>query len=567
MDLIPVTSEEDEEELGPRQIKLSATARELAEIRTAPVERKWVTHVVRMVGKIDYDETRLAHITAWVPGRLDRLFADFTGVRVRKNAPLVSLYSPELYAAQEELLQAVKQQKLVGESSLSSVRNTARLTVDAVREKLRLWGLTGDQIDEIIERGEPSTHLTIRAPISGTVIHKNAFQGMYVSTGTRIYTISDLSSLWVQLEAYESDLAFLGPGQQVEFTTETYPGETFKGRIAFIDPELNRKTRTVRVRVEVGNPDGRLKPEMFVRATVRTDMQQARSESRHDSAPLVIPASAPLITGTRAVVYVEVHGKEGVYEGREVALGPRAGDYYLVREGLEEGEMVVVNGNFKIDSAIQILAKPSMMSPEGGGPAPGHQHHSRPGPQGDAGAKETPADEKTVIESARAHVPAEFRDQLQEVFKAYFEIQRELAGDNLKGAGKGGGKLLDALKSVDMTLLEGPVHVEWMNHLKSLRSRGARLKEAGDIEKARVVFASLSQDMSTAVDRYGAGGPKPIISFHCPMALDNRGAVWLQDHGDTRNPYFGAVMLKCQDRIDTLYQGSRQAAQGEHKHE
>ena len=239
---------------------------------------------------------------------------------------------------------------------------------------------------------------------------------MYVDVGTRIYTVADLSNLWVKLDAYESDLVWIRYGQQVKFTTRSYPGEIFSGRVTFIDPVFNRKTRTVKLRVNVPNPDGKLKPGMFVSARVFSKaeaegrvvdssmsgkwvcpMHPAVIEDKEGTCyicgmklvpfkspghknissagrqlPLVIPATAPLITGKRAVVYVAVAGEKGVFEGREITLGSRAGDYYIVKAGLKEGERVVVNGNFKIDSAVQILAKPSMMSPEGGAPQGGH---------------------------------------------------------------------------------------------------------------------------------------------------------------------------------------------------
>ncbi len=231
-----------------------------------------------------------------------------------------------------------------------------------------------------------------------------------------------------QLDAYESDLAWLRYGQEVEFSTEAYPGEVFKGRVAFIDPVLNEATRTVKVRVNVSNEDGRLKPEMFVRAIVRSKIASGgrvldaslagkwispmhpeivkdepgncdvcgmplvraetlgyvTAEPSDTAKPLVIPVSAALLTGTRAIVYVQVPtAEEPTYEGREIVLGPRAGDYYLVRSGLNEGELVVTNGNFKLDSALQISAKPSMMTPEGGGGGGGHHHGGEPMKGGD----------------------------------------------------------------------------------------------------------------------------------------------------------------------------------------
>lgn len=268
----------------------------------------------------------------------------------------------------------------------------------SAREKLRLLGITEKQIQEIEQRGKPNDHITIYAPVGGIVIQKLRQEGDRVRTGDRIYTVADLTQLWVQMDAYESDLAWLRYGQDVEFSTEAYPGEVFHGRIAFIDPILNEATRTVKVRVNVANADGRLKPEMFVRAIVRSQiaaggrvldaslagkwispmhpeivkdepgncdicgMPLVRAETLgyvtaepSDTAkPLVIPVSAALLTGTRAIVYVQIpNAEEPTYEGREIVLGPRAGDYYLVKAGLKEGELVVTNGNFKLDSALK----------------------------------------------------------------------------------------------------------------------------------------------------------------------------------------------------------------------
>ena len=417
MDLILV-SDYSKKMSGMRELTISEAAKALMDIETAAVERKFVTAEIRMVGKIDYDETLLAYITAWVPGRLDRVFVDYTGVEVNKGDHLVEIYSPELLSAQAELLQAIEAVKRLEKSDVSIVREATEATVVAAREKLRLWGLTPQQIAEIEKRGKATDHLTIYAPIGGVVVHKNARQGMYVKTGTRIFTIADLSYVWVKLDAYESDLQWIRPGQKLEFTTVAYPGEKFTGWVSFVDPILDETTRTVKVRITAPNVRGRLKPGMFVKAVVRVrapasgktmDAELAgkwicrhhpdvvsdvsgkcskcgwamvKAESLYGDAstgeekPLVIPASAVLKTGTRAVVYVEVPGKDKpTFEGREILLGPRAGDYYLVRSGLKEGERVVTRGNFKIDSALQIQAKPSMMSPAGGPGAGSHSHH------------------------------------------------------------------------------------------------------------------------------------------------------------------------------------------------
>jgi Cu(I)/Ag(I) efflux system membrane fusion protein len=420
MDLIPVGA--GQADIGPREISFSQDAIKLMEIATAPAERKFVTAEIRMVGKVDYDETRVKNITAWVAGRIDRLYVDFTGITVNKGDHMVELYSPELISAQAELLAALQAAAGIKPESSDLMKSTTSATLEAAREKLRLLGLGKDQVDRIESSGKTLTHITIYSPMGGIVIQKHATEGTYVSTGTPIYTVADLSRLWVKLDAYESDLVWIRYGQEAEFTTEAYPGEVFKGRISFIDPILNDKTRTVKVRVEVDNLHSKLKPEMFVRAIVRSGLAKGGKVMAPEMAgkwicpmhpsvvkaqagscdicgmdlvtteslgyvkadipeqgPLVIPASAPLITGNRAVVYVRLPNTEKpTFQGREVVLGPRAGDYYIVQSGLTEGEIVVTNGNFKIDSALQIQAKPSMMSPEGGAAPMEHQHGPAP---------------------------------------------------------------------------------------------------------------------------------------------------------------------------------------------
>ncbi len=238
MSLIPLTIDETQAGASMRQLTVSESAKKLMDIEVAPVERKFVNAVVRMVGKVDYDETNLAYITAWVPGRLDRLFVDYTGVPVNKGDHLVYLYSPELISAQEELLQAIEAVKNIQETELGVMREMTESMANAAREKLRLWGLTPDQIAEIETTGQVKDHMTIYSPTSGIVIHKNAVEGMYVKTGTKIYTIADLSKVWVKLDAYESDLEWLRYGQNMEFTTISYPGHVFKGTISFVNKLL-----------------------------------------------------------------------------------------------------------------------------------------------------------------------------------------------------------------------------------------------------------------------------------------------------------------------------------------
>jgi Cu(I)/Ag(I) efflux system membrane fusion protein len=568
MELIPVSADDDAD--GPRQLTVSENAKALMDIEVAPVERKFVTATVRMTGKIDYDETNLAYITAWIPGRLDRLYVDYTGLPVRAGDHMVYLYSPDLISAQQELLQAIEAIKNIKETDLGIMREMTQATAKAAREKLQLWGLTSEQIAEIEKTGKVSDHMTINAPKSGIVIHKNAVEGMYVETGTRIYTIADLSKVWVKLDAYESDLEWLRYGQEVEFTTVSYPGRVFKGTISFIDPILNERTRTVKIRVNVPNTDGMLKPGMFVKASVRSQvagggkimdadlagkwicpmhpeiikdapgecdicqMPIVRTETlgyvSDDPAliekPLLIPVSAALVTGTRAVVYVQVPDTEKpTYEGREIVLGPRADDYYLVREGLTEGELVVVNGNFKIDSSLQILAKPSMMTPQ----VEGAMHYQGPG------------------QPTHTHrqVSEEFRAQLAGVFDKYFTIQQSLSKDDADLAIKAAKQALDALAAVDMQLLSDNTRDNWTKSAEELKDILTRSAAAEDIKSLRESFFLLSQQMAKIARHFGSSGKTPVYIIHCPMAFDNTGADWLQNHKQVDNPYFGSTMLRC----------------------
>jgi Cu(I)/Ag(I) efflux system membrane fusion protein len=521
---------------------------------------------------------------------------------------MVYIYSPELLTAQEELLQANRAASELKKSSMKFMRETALQTLEASREKLHLWGLTEKQISKIERRGKASDHITIYAPTGGIVIQKGVEEGMYVKTGTRLYTIADLSHLWIKLDAYESDLVWLRYGQEVNIETEAYPGETFKGTIAFIDPVLNTKTRTVKVRVNVANKDGRLKPEMFARATIRARVAEAgkvmdealagkwicpmhpdvikvragscdtcemplvRTETlgyasadrpKENLAPLVIPVSAPLITGKRAVVYVAHQNKDGVFEGREIVLGPRAGDYYIVKENLQEGERIVVNGNFKIDSALQILAKPSMMSPEGGAAPTGHAHHggmAMPAKKSKAEEKHT-AKKHTMDHQVRKaentkettmETPEAFRRQIDKVLAAYFGIHKALSEDNAKSVQKQSKGLQKALKAVDMGLLTGHAHMVWMKELADLNNQSKSLETTSDINKQREAFYLFSETLTSVVKTFGTGGEQAVLQFHCPMAFGNRGAHWLQNKSGVRNPYFGQMMLQCGEQTATI---------------
>ncbi len=420
MDLIPVEDHGDSDSAesdAATRVSLSDQAQKRADIETALVRRQAVTKEIRLFGLVDYDETRLTHITAWVPGRIERMFVDYTGITVKKNDHMLELYSPELLSAQEELIQASRSAARLKSGSAIVQRSTEQSLI-AAREKLKLLGLMDSQVENIERSGKAQDNVTIFAPSGGVVVERNATEGMYVQTGTRIYSIADLSKLWIHLDAYETDLPWIRYGQKVEFSTKAIPGKSFSGKISFISPTVDRATRTTRLRVGVENSMGLLKPGLFVDAVVRANVYGAgkvmdaslkgkyigpmHPEIVQDTPgscpicgmdlvpaeelgyltqpeaiekPLVIPATAPLLTGTRAVVYVKDPDSSS-FELREVILGPRAGDLYIVESGLRENERVVTHGAFKIDADLQIRGKPSMMNPEEHSSMQGHAGHN-----------------------------------------------------------------------------------------------------------------------------------------------------------------------------------------------
>jgi membrane fusion protein, copper/silver efflux system len=385
---------------------LSEEAMRLADIATTPVVRKAVKKEIRLIGTIDFDETRLAHITARVPGRIEQMFVDYTGIRVEKGEHMFKLYSPTLLTAQEELIQAARSVARLSSSGSTLLNSSTKRSLNAAREKLSLLGLTEKQVAAVEKKREAIDYVTIYAPLSGVVVERNAVEGAYVETGTRIYSIADLSNLWVKLQAYESDLPWLRFGQKVKFTTKALPGRVFTGIISFISPTVDKSTRTTRVRVAIDNSDGLLKPGLFVTGAVKAEVYQAGkildaslagkyispmhpqfiadepgscpicgmdlvpaeelgyvTDSETLEKPLVVPDTAPLLTGTRSVVYVK-NPNAPTFDLREVTLGPHAENFYIVEKGLAEGELVVTRGAFKLDADLQIRGEPSMMTPQ-----------------------------------------------------------------------------------------------------------------------------------------------------------------------------------------------------------
>ena len=522
MDLIPA-DDDDEDEFDDGEVvrlRVSPRAAALMEIQTWPAERRAVEVELRSFGRIDYDESRLVDVVARSPGYIERLHANFTLQRVAAGDLLADMYSPDVVAAMRELLVA---QPRGGE------------TLEAARARLVRMGVSPEQIDEVLDTGEVPRTYRVYSPVDGVVKRVGEREGQSLGEGGRIVQLADLSTVWVQLEAFETDLAFVSMGRPVHFTVQAYPGETFEGEVVYVDPALNARTRTVRFRAEVPNPDGRLKPGLFVRGTLHASAlalaphgvdehsghDHDGEHEAHDEEPMVIPASAPLITGRRALVYIKVpDADQPTFEPREVVLGPRAGDHYVVREGLGEGDLVVVHGQFKIDSELQIRGRPSMMAPEGEGEE----------------EEEVTGDRWSVFEDVAASDTVV--SVIVEVISDYLDLQTALSGD-------------DAEKSVVVATRLGERDIPEDNDtapqvLDALRNAVAGAKDLAsraELELMREAFLQLSNDAISLAPLLPEADN--LFVMHCPMAFDFEGGDWLQEGDEVRNPYFGEAMLRC----------------------
>ena len=287
-------------------------------------------------------------IPAHIPGRIEELNVNFTGETVRKGQILANIYSPELINAQQDLLEALK------------MKDIQPAILEAARERLRQWKLTAGQISAIEKSGEITTKFPILSATSGIVMSRRINVGDYISRGTILFEIADLSKLWVLFDAYEQDLPFIRNGDKITYTLQAMPGKTFTGKVSFVDPFVDRASRVAKVRVEIPNTTGLLKPEMFASGLIEARLDQYRNN-------LVIPRSAVLWTGKRSLVYVKIPDEEmPAFKMREVTLGPVLGNSYVIIDGLTDGEEIVTQGTFSVDAAAQLEGKPSMMNPSGG---------------------------------------------------------------------------------------------------------------------------------------------------------------------------------------------------------
>ena len=421
MDLIPLTTAQSSgDDMDPNEIVLTESAAKLADIQTMTVSQGIPQKSIYLQGKVQADERNIAELTARFGGRIEKLFVNYTGQNVRKGEKLATIYSPDLVTAQRELLEAI------------SFKEDRPSFYMAAKSKLKLWDLSDDQINDIEEKGEPQLYFDILSPISGTVMMRHVALGDYVKEGSALFQVTNLSSIWVMFDAYESDLPWIKTGDHVELSIQSLPGTSFDGKVTFIDPFINPTTRVAKVRIELPNSGLKLKPEMFVNGVLHSKIAES---SNH----LLIPKSSILWTGKRAVVYVSVTDRESPsFLYREITLGPEAGNFYVVADGLMEGEIIAVNGVFKIDAAAQLEGKPSMMNPGGGKVSLAHDHGAMTSTETEAQPEEDHSQHENM-ETKKVEVSAEFIKQLQGVYDAYIPMKNAFVATDAKEVRKTAG--------------------------------------------------------------------------------------------------------------------------------
>lgn len=503
MDLIPVDSSDSKKEipLKNNQIKMSNHALALANVQTTEIGFSDYDSIkknkLELSGQIEENESSLYTQTAHIGGRLESFKVTYEGEYVKKGQPIGTIYSPELVTAQQELLIATESKKIQPE------------IYHAVRQKLKLWKLSDKEINEIEYTKNIKTNFPLYADASGVVKQKMVTIGTHVQTGTPLYTLVNLSKVWVVLEAYEKDIQYVKVGQSVSIKTPTFPNKEFKGTISFIEPMLNTQTRTIPIRVEIVNKNMNLKPGMLATAIVELPINHNMEKG------LLVPKSAVIWTGKRSIIYVKSNTEEPIFEMREVELGNRVGDNFRILQGLNKGEIVVTNGAFTIDSEAQLLGKNSVMN--------------------------SPKETKHTISPIIADDI--FKNQLITLYNIYIEYKDFLVNDDKDNAKNKAIEALYILGKINDENLNESAKVYWADLKNQLNSTLNNISNSSNIAAQRDYFINFSTNLLLAIEAFRIKAN--VYEVYCPMANDNQGAMWLSDEDKVLNPYFGSRMLKC----------------------
>ncbi|MFB3893187.1 MAG: efflux RND transporter periplasmic adaptor subunit [Phycisphaerae bacterium] len=513
------------------QVAVSPEISQSFGLRVAPVVTGPVTRVIRTVGTVDDDETLVRDVNLKIGGWVEKLYVDYTGQAVQAGQPLLDIYSPELYAAQEEYVQALNaragQPRPAPGATTGETRWDGDL-VEAARKRLEYFDISTQQIRELEQSGKAAKIMTIRAPYKGLVILKNVVQGAKVEAGTQLYRIADLSRVWVMVTLYEYQVPFVTVGQKADVSLPYIPGQTFQGKVGFIYPTLNQELRQAKVRVELDNPEMILKPGMFADVEIRSTLASDR---------VLVPRAAVTYTGKREVAFVSLG--QGKFELRNVTLGVEADNgMVVVLDGLKPGDLVITSGEFLLDSEVNLREAQAKL-------LPGGLATQQKAPAAVAGASEL------------ASLPADAAAAVSALADNYFSIGDKLASDTMEGVGDAARKLAAVADGLVRIPIPQDEHF-WHRHadeIAQIRGKALQIADAKDLARARELFADLGTSEAKLLRATGVPPSygKAIEELHCPMYREGQGGTyWLQPAGPVRNPYYGKAMLECFDKRSAL---------------
>ena len=567
MPLVPATA--GGADLDEFAVSIEPAQRRLANIKTVTVTEQPVSRQLQTIGSIEIDESRQATISSYIDGRLEKIYADYTGVEVQEGDHLAVVYSPQLYSAQIEYLEAKKTLESFSDSALASIREAQEKLADNSRQRVVELGMTADHLRELDTTEAAKSRLTIYAPMGGTVIEKLAEEGKYIEAGEPIYRIADLSMVWLMLELFPEDASRIRFGQQVQARLSSNPNEVLTGRVAFIAPNVDPSSRTVGVRVEFTNDQRELRPGDYAEATITIPIgpegeiydqdlagkwispmhpqiirdqpgpcpvcgMQLVPTTRYGYAAtpvdqpvsVTIPRSALLLAGQNSVAYVETEA--GRFELRVVKIGPFLKNKVVIQEGIEPGEQVATSGNFLIDSQMQLAGKPSLIDPT---------RYVRK-------FRNVPLEFDSIDISV---IGGKSGEQLEELYSRYFEIRTAFAADE-----KPVEESSLSLHELSTQLTSSEDVTDQAKEQLSIVTENAEHLHHLPLEEARMQFKPISHAiLELATQIRGKGNERVFRHFFCPMVKEGEGD-WLQFEERISNPYYGSQMLRCGELIRTL---------------
>ncbi len=505
-------------------LTMTNAAVKLADIQTSRVAYGMPVHTFTLPGRIVENKNNVSAITAHYPGRIRDLFVDYEGTFVREGQKLASIYSPELIAAQQELLETVKYRE-----------QNPRL-YEASRRKLLLWEFPESTIDEIEQSGEIMTELDFVSPVSGYVSEIAIAREEHVMEGGLMYRVVDLSEVWIDFQAYESNVSEIEEGDMIRFSVKALPGREFESEVIYVDPFLDNESRSVTIRAEIDNPESRLKPGMLAQAEIRTSISAEQT--------LLVPRSAVMWTGRRSVVYVQIPDRATPeFEAREVEIGQRAGDFYVVASGLTEGDLVVTNGTFKIDSAAQLSDKLSMMNRRSR--ISDIERGMTNGEVDEMDHSDHQMEEMAAADTTEAHL---HDDHLTILVDHYLQMKNALTRDQFEMA-RNQLEMFAAEVRENSDMIDHDDHSEMhREHHQAMVSAVTEAENAESLESFRLAFKKISDELIKAIENQGYEGT--LFRQYCPMY--EGGSEWISTSEDIKNPFYGSMMHNCGETVERI---------------